>query len=219
MKCVIFDMDGVIFDSESLWKKATLDSGEYFGINISEDFRQSCCGKNEEESAKLFSKQFFPLDGKKIRNWIGEKVKEYATDSGVPLKNGFMELVDYLKSKNFKLALATGASISEVESYFKYANIDYRNIFSAVTVGNEVVNSKPSPDIYLKTCGKLKVNSNECYVIEDSFNGIAAAYKAGCKPIMVIDIIKPNIEIEKMCIKICDSLNEVKEYFLICEDN
>lgn len=219
MKCVIFDMDGVIFDSESLWKKATKDAGEYFKINISEEFRQSCCGKSEEESSKMFSKQFFPLDGKKIRNWIGKRVKEYVDNDGVPLKSGFSELIDYLKSKGVKIALATGASIGEVESYFKYANIDYKNIFSVVTVGNEVSSSKPSPDIYLKTCKKLKLNPKECYVIEDSSNGIFAAYNAGCKPIMAIDIIKPSVEIKKMCIKVCDSLSEVKEYFLMCEDD
>jgi len=210
MNNVIFDMDGVIFDSESIWKSYFDEANKTFGINLDEEYYISNCGRNDSEIADYISVRY-NVDGKAVRKWLKDKVVNHIQTNGVKMKKGFLELVDYLKKQNVKIGLATGSPYDAINAYFSLYNIKPSDIFDAIISGQDVKFCKPNPEIYQIACKKL--NSTNCYVIEDSINGVIAGYDAGCSPIMVLDMMKPNEEAKQKSIKIFDDLLQVKDYF------
>ncbi len=214
MNAIIFDMDGVIFDSESVWKLAFNEANKKFNLNLTENYRQSTCGQNETDVRKDLKRTYLNLDVDAYRDYMCQFYKDYISKQGIPLKTGFLELVEYLKQTNHKIALATGSDKQYVQIMFKHAHLNIHKIFDFIITGDEVKNGKPDPEIYIKASNGIKEQSANCIVLEDSLNGIKSAFVAGCKPIMVVDIIKPNAYAKSHAIKICNSLKEVLNYFL-----
>lgn len=210
MNNVIFDMDGVIFDSESIWKSYFDEANKLFNINLDEEYYISNCGRNDAEIADYISVRY-NVDGKMVRKWFKEKVISHIQNKGVKMKKGFLELIDYLKRKNVKIGLATGSPHEVINYYFSLYNINPNDIFDAIVTGQDVKFCKPNPEIYQIACRKL--NSENCYIIEDSINGIIAGRDAGCLPIMVLDMMQPNEEAKEKSIIIFDNLLQVKDYF------
>ena len=209
---VIFDMDGTIFDSESVMKKSFATANKQYNIKPTERFRQSLCGKNENTILAIFKQKFPDLNVTEYREYLFKDIDNRFNNKEAKLKPGFLDLVNYLKSNDIKLALATGAPKEKVDILFKNVDIEPQKIFDTFVYGNEVKVAKPEPDIFLMAAEKLSVNPNSCYVIEDSDLGIYAAYKAKMHPIMVLDIIKPNKKCKLQAEEIFDNLNQVKNY-------
>ena len=122
-------------------------------------------------------------------------------------KDGLYQLLEYLKNNQIKMAVATSRVEKKALNWLKLANVE--QYFDVKVFGDAVKNSKPEPDIFLKTIELLKVKADECVVLEDSFNGIIAAYRAKTKPIMIPDLRQPDQEIEKLLYAKCNSLNDV----------
>ena len=129
----------------------------------------------------------------------------------LPKKPGVCELLEYLKTRGVKIGLATSTREKVVLKELKDGGI--LPFFDVIVCGDMVKRSKPDPDIYLEACSRLHVRPSECFAIEDSYNGIRAACRAGMKAIMVPDLAKPTEEMEKLAERILPSLHEVKEYF------
>ena len=192
MKSVIFDMDGVIFDTELVWKRALEEINKKYNLNLDDEYRKSICGKNELLIREELKSLFPNLDVNKYRNEIYDYVNNEIKLGNYNIKNSFLETVEYLKNKNYKMALATSSDKSRAISMFKNKNIDI-NIFDACVFAEDVKDKgKPNPYIFLITADKLGVSPSECYVIEDSINGLKAAIDGKFIPIMVIDLIDPN---------------------------
>lgn len=205
---VIFDMDGIIFDTERIsfraWKKVCAE----VGYEMEEEFYCNLIGRNFKGFSKIMMEKFgdeFPLESlyeKKI-----ELQLEAIDKDGLPLKKGIHELLDYLKENGYKVAVATSTTRNRAEEMLKIGGVLSKADY--VICGDEVVNSKPDPEIFLKAAKKLGVDPKECIVLEDSGAGIEAAYSAGMLGINVPDMKKPDENMISKSYRICDSLLDV----------
>ena len=211
IEAVIFDMDGLMFDTEKLAERCWENAGEKFGYEIERKIYKQITGLNIKKAKEIFLDHFgknFPFD--EIR---AERIKianEAVKTEGVPVKKGLFELLEYLEAEKLKIGLAT--STEQTRAGLLLDLSDARKYFNAATYGDNVVNGKPAPEIFLTTSEKLEVSPENCIVLEDSEHGIEAAFNAGMLPIMVPDTIQPNENIKKKVFKIFDSLTDVKIY-------
>lgn len=211
-KAVIFDMDGVIFDSERLvldcWEKV---GEKYHLANIREVFIE-CIGTNKEKTKEIVHEHYgesFAYD--KFAKEASLIFHDVVNSDGLPVKNGVRELLEYLRQNEVPVGLASSTRLAVVEEELKQAGLyDY---FQVIVGGDQLKRSKPHPDIYLMTCEKMKVLPKDAYAIEDSYNGIRASYGAGMMPIMVPDILPATEETQKMSIIVLENLLQVVEYF------
>ena len=210
-KAVVFDMDGVIFDSERLVIECWKVIADKYGIKDIETICRECFGNNKEESIRKFLKfygQDFPYDSYKKE--MSDLYHERYSGGRLPVKTGIQELLCYLKQKEKKIALASSTRKAVVIQELTDAGlIEY---FDEIICGDMVERSKPEPDIYLKACEFLGVKPDEAYAIEDSYNGIRSAASGGLRPIMVPDLAEPTKEMEQLSEKILPSLHAVKDY-------
>ncbi|MBO6166220.1 MAG: HAD family phosphatase [Eubacterium sp.] len=213
-KAVIFDMDGVIFDSERLYIECNKEAARKFGItdmDMVEDLGKSCIGITLEETLRKMRAclgEDFPLD----EMWAETAglFKEKTMGGNLPVKEGVVEILEYLKDKKVPIAIASSTKSDTVKRELSEAGLlDY---FDKVVGGDMIKNSKPAPDSFLKAAEVLGVDPKECCIIEDSFNGIRAAHAAGGFPIMVPDILQPDDEIRGLAGEIFGSLLDVRDY-------
>lgn len=210
-EAVVFDMDGVIFDSERAVMNCWLELAQKYDIKDIEKPYFACVGTTMTRTREIMLETYgedFPYD-------------EYARESSLmyhekydggklPMKPGVMELLSYLKEKGKKIALASSTRRETVTNQLRWAGIiDY---FDAIICGDMVARSKPAPDIFLKACQELGVSPENTYAIEDSYNGIRAAHAGQLRPIMVPDLLEANDEMRGMAECVCDNLNEVIDY-------
>lgn len=208
IKAVIFDMDGVIFDTEMVYLKVWSEVFEKYGYKMTKEIYSSVLGTGRENVKKVFLSKFgsnLPIDDMYI-----EKDKNLAKEieKGVPLKHGVCEILEYLKENNFKIALATSALSERVFKQLKQANIE--SFFNAIVCRDEVKETKPNPDIFLKAADKLSISPEQCIVIEDSNAGIEAAFNASMIPIHVVDLKKADEKILSSAYKSFNNLNEIR---------
>lgn len=211
IESVIFDMDGLMFDTERLAEKCWESAGRKFGFDIERKIYKQITGLNIKRAKKIFLAHFgndFPFD--EVRNERIKIANETVKEEGVPVKTGLFELLEYLKNKEIKTGLATSTEQTRAELLLDMS--DSKKYFNAITYGDSVINGKPDPEIFLTTSGKLQVHPENCIVLEDSEHGIEAAYNADMLPIMIPDTIEPNENIKGKVFKIFDSLNDVKKY-------
>lgn len=210
-KAVIFDMDGVIFDSERLSLQEWLTLGEKYEIPDIASVYPKCIGVNAVFSKKIFTEHYgedFPYD--RYRQEVSESFHGKYDNGRLPMKPGIQELLQFLKENGLHVGLASSTKQEIVKQELKDAGI--LHYFETVIGGDMVTKSKPEPDIFLKAAETLGVRPEECVVIEDSYNGIRAASKAGMFPIMVPDMIAPDEEMKQLAKVIFKNLIEVQIY-------
>lgn len=211
---VVFDMDGVIFDSERLVIECWKVIADKYGVVNVESVCRECLGINKEASKRKFIDYYgedFPYD--EYKEEMSALYHERYSDGRLPMKPGIKELLVFLKAKGKKTALASSTRKQVVTQELTDAGlIEY---FDEIICGDMVARSKPAPDIYLKACECLGVPPEEAYAVEDSYNGIRSASGAGLKPVMVPDLAEPTKEMEELSEVILSSLLEVKEYLTV----
>jgi HAD superfamily hydrolase (TIGR01509 family) len=126
---------------------------------------------------------------------------------GLEKKPGIDELLDFLKEKNIKAAVATSTPIDLTLQHLE--DVGLKDRFDRIVSAKQVAHGKPAPDVYLYACEQIGEKPDECIAIEDSPNGIKSAYAAGCKPIMVPDLTPPDEEIKPLLYGVADSLKDV----------
>ena len=216
MQAVIFDMDGVIFDSENLVIKCWKVVADKYGIKDVETACRECLGVNSAEAKERFLKKYgeeFPYD--EYKSEMSALYHETAASGGLDLKPGIVELLTFLKENKYGLAVASSTRKAVVESQLRNAGI--LDFFDEIICGDMVKKSKPEPEIYLTAAEKIKVNPENCYAIEDSYNGIRSAYNAKMQVIMVPDLLPSTEETRGKCCITCDSLLEVIEYIKLAD--
>lgn len=209
---VIFDMDGLMFDTERVFISAWDYAGEQIGIGKAGYMVYKTLGMNIKASYEVWKKEFGEkYNQEELRRYTREFLKKYYEENIVPVKPGLYVLLEYLKSINCKIALASSSPKWEVEKHLTNAGV--KGYFSAIVSGDMIEKSKPEPDIYLKACELLEVKPEDCYALEDSKNGLLSAYRAGCKPIMVPDLWQPDEEILQIIKGKYEDLELVKNAF------
>ena len=208
IKGILFDMDGVILDTEKLYTRFWQEAAQFFGYPM---IREQALGMRSlnREAGKAQLEAYFGkgVDYGEIRNKRIELMNAFVEKEGVYLKPGIHELLDYLKEKGIKTAIATSSPIDRTIKYLSSVNIEKR--FDELVSGYMVEKGKPEPDIYLYAANKLGVEPENCMVLEDSPAGILAGYRAGCIPVMVPDQDEPDEETKKLLYKRADSLMAV----------
>lgn len=210
-KAVVFDMDGIIFDSERLVLECWKEIAQEKGIEQMDEVFRKCIGTNMIKTREILLEHYgedFPFDT--FRKEASVLFHSRYDNGRLPMKIGIKELLIYLKEKGMKIGLASSTRYEMVRQELQDAGI--LTYFQTLTCGDMVKQSKPEPEIFLKACESLFVKPEEAIAIEDSFNGIRSAYRAGMLPIMVPDMIPPNEEMEQLAGKIFTDLAEVKEW-------
>lgn len=211
-KAVVFDMDGVITDTEKLYRKYQLKEGERYGLTP--EFMKKVCeliaGGNRFTSKKPFEDMVGRgIDYFEFRENVINNLDAHIRQHGVELKTGVKEILPYLKEKNIKIGLATSTIRERAIVYLNQHDI--YQYFDKLIFGDMVEHGKPAPDIYLKACEELEVLPSETVAVEDSINGIKSAGTAGLYPVMVIDLIQPNDEIKPYVKHVYDCITGLKE--------
>ena len=177
IKAVLFDMDGVIFDTEREYLKEWEVIFKKYGYKMKKEIYISVMGRGRKKVKEIFKEKFgedLPIDKMYIEK--DKMLKKAVENNKVPLKEGALELLEFLKENGYKIALATSAKRERVKIQVRHAKIE--NIFDAIVCSEDITNSKPDPEIFLKAAEKVCVNPENCIVIEDSEAGIKAAFNA-----------------------------------------
>lgn len=208
---VIFDMDGVIFDSERLLLKSWQMVAARYGIEGIEETLALCLGVSVDVSRQIYFDRYgpdFPLDDYKVETRA--LFRSWCPNGHPPVKEGAEALLSALRQKGVPLALATSTRSEVVMPELAAAGL--RDFFSVVICGDQISRSKPAPDIFLAAAASLGAPPEDCFVIEDSFNGIRAARAAGTRPIMVPDVVPPDEEMAEKAEVILPSLAAAGDY-------
>jgi HAD superfamily hydrolase (TIGR01509 family) len=208
IKGLIFDMDGLILDTETISNKLLIDIFSKYDINLNEEIISKTIGLEKKKAMKVFEEYLgdnIPI--KDIINLHKKVVNDYLEKNGVPVKLGLIELLNYLDEEKIKKVVATSSYRKVAENVLIRANV--YNRFDDIICGDEIKESKPSPDIFLKALEKLNLSADEVIVLEDSRMGILAAHRAKIKSIMIPDILPADEETKKLYFKECKSLLDV----------
>ncbi len=204
----IFDMDGTLFDTEKFYFQAWLDVAEEFGEKRNPAVPTQAAGTNMDEQTQRIVKKFYPnIDAKKYVARVLEVARE------VPKKNlelmaGVEEILKFFQTEGISMAVASSAPVVTIEKNLSRANL--RGYFKILVGGDKVSRGKPAPDIFLLAAKELNLAPSDCYIFEDSFNGIRSAAASGGAAIMIPDQFQPTEEIKNLCAAIFPNLNEAK---------
>ncbi|MDV4152392.1 HAD family phosphatase [Clostridium sp. AL.422] len=207
IELVIFDMDGLIFDTEKLSYLSWLEAGKKLNINFDLNIFYRMLGTNHESCRNtLIAEYGETID---IDEYIKEKRRTNLEmlKNGAEKKEGLDDLLLYLSNKNIKKAVATSSNREVALELLKKANV--LQYFDYVLCGDEVKKSKPNPEVFLNVAKKLEIDPRNCLVLEDSEAGTIAASRGKMRVIIIPDLKEPEKEIEVLAYKKVGNLKEV----------
>lgn len=207
VEAVVFDMDGLLLDTETVYRAAMIDAGQAFGVPVTAATYASMVGKTNPECAVMLRDLYgetFPVKPFFERLWADV---ELLLEAEIRLKAGVQEILDHLDEMGLPRAIATSNGLPAVERYL--GRFDLLPRFHAVVAHHDVTRHKPHPDPYLLAAQRLGVDPLTCLALEDSHPGVRAAHGAGMMTIMVPDILDPTEEMHEKCVHIADSLHVV----------
>ena len=204
---VIFDMDGLMVDTQRVWDEVIDATAAAHGLALSAEFHHAVRGSSGEDIVAITQEWLGPdVDA---RAYVAEvwAAADAVFAQRVDKKPGLDELVAWLFEHKVRMAVASGSKLEQIEHHLKMIGLD--NYFNVIVSGFDVERAKPFPDVFLVTAERLGVDPVRTVVLEDSFNGIEAAFAGGFIPIMVPDCVQPTDEIRGLCLAVCDTLADV----------
>lgn len=213
IEAVIFDMDGTLVDSEGVSRRAWSLAADELGVDLPDVFIDTLMGRNSRACNSLVVEH---LGGDEA---LAQRVVDMhlelflrLAETDLKLKPGAHEALEALRSVGLPLAVAT--STARVRALPRLERFSLTSYFTSITCGNEVVNGKPAPDIFIESARRLGVDPAACAVIEDSHNGVRSGHAAGAQVFMVPDLMAPTPEVESLCAAVLPSLHELPEAIL-----
>ncbi|MDF3000789.1 MAG: hypothetical protein K0Q48_908 [Bacillota bacterium] len=210
IKGIVFDMDGLMFDTERLAKEAWTYAGTQLGLNITQEMVIKTLGLNIDDTNRVLMEElgeaFDLMEAREIRAGY---VTDFIENNGIPMKNGLLELLNYLKGNDYKITVATSSEHEVARYNFRRAGIS--DFFDQIVCGDMIEQGKPAPDIYLRASEIIGIPPDECLALEDSPMGILAAHRAGLKPVMIPDLKQPDEETTKLLYARLTTLHDVIE--------
>ena len=211
LDAIVFDMDGVIFDTETIALRSWQDAADAHNIGDITETAMKCVGRSTVDTLRIFEEAYGDrISIEQMHIECIERFKEIVRTEGMPVKVGARELLEHLKASGIKVALASSTSYQTVVDELKDA--DLFKYFRVIVGGDMIEHSKPEPEIYLLACEKLGADPKRSAAVEDSRNGIISASRAGMMPFLVPDIIEPDEEMKQLASKQFNDLLEVKDY-------
>ncbi|MGN0472950.1 MAG: HAD family hydrolase [Lachnospiraceae bacterium] len=211
MKAVIFDMDGILIDSENLVAQCWMEIAVEKHIEgIGETIRR-CTGLNKNDTRQLVLDTYgpeFPYDELAAR--ASGRFQELVAEKGLPVKKGAREVLQFLRDRQVPIGLASSTREAMVQK--EMTDLGLIGFFEQIVGGDAVEHSKPNPEIYLIACGKMGFAPADCMAVEDSPNGIRAASAAGMETVMVPDLVAPDEEMMRTADHIFPDLIAFMEY-------
>ncbi|MBU3917767.1 HAD family phosphatase [bacterium] len=207
---VIFDMDGLMLDTESIARRASIKAASDLGYRIPDSLFIQLVGLNINGSTAILETELgkdFPtaVFFKKMHDYEDLHINQH----GIPVKPGLVELINMLDQRS--IAKGIGTSTKKLKAVEKLKIAGLRDSFEHIVGGDEVKEGKPAPHLFLKVAERLGANPANCLVLEDSEPGIRAAHFAGMMPVMIPDLKQPSPEIKKLAYRVFPSLFEAKE--------
>lgn len=208
---IIFDMDGLMIDSERIINRAVVRAGREMGLQGIEDVSLRTIGTSNARTREIYNSVYGEFDFDRLMDLKHRYIDEIIGDRGFPPKEGICEILEYVAGKGYITAVGSSTREWAVKEFLGKINVlKYFDIFVCGDMG---LRSKPFPDIFLACAEKMGVSPGDCFVLEDSLNGIRAAYAAGMKPVMIPDMIAPDEDIIPMLYALKGSLLEAMELF------
>ena len=212
MNAFIFDMDGLMFDTERVFRSAWDYAGEKLGVGKAGFMIMRTMGMNRAGCDQTWRDEFGDVDLDALWRYTKEYHDAYYAQYTVSAKPGLYDLLTYLKRRGYKLAVASSTARPTVERHLNRAQV--RHYFDAVVTGDMVENSKPAPDIYLKAAAAIGEKPEDCWAIEDSRNGLLSAHAAGMEVIMVPDLWQPDETVKPFILGPFESLLAVRDWLI-----
>ena len=212
MKAVLFDMDGVIFDSERAVLAVWREVGAQLGLAGIDDVFIRCVGVTIRRTREIFLEAYPGLDFEDFDTRVRARFLSLYDKGRLPVKPGARETLAHLRARGIPLALASSTRTEAVRRELEEAGL--LGCFDAVVGGDMVTRSKPDPEIFLAAAARLGAEPADCFVVEDSFNGVRAAHAGGFRTLMVPDMLPPDREMEEKTERILQDLFEAGRYIL-----
>ena len=205
---VLFDMDGLVLDSEKLYSRFWMEACHFYGFPMTYEQSLKMRALNRHAGAAMLHSFFGEAaDYIQIRAKRIELMDAFVEEYGVELKPGIFALMDYLQEHSIATAIASSSPPDRIRSHLSRHGLDVR--FDRLCSGYEVPNGKPAPDIYLYGAECLGLRPEECMALEDAPAGILSASRAGCLPVMIPDQDQPLPEITELLYAKADCLSDV----------
>ncbi len=203
---VIFDMDGLLFDTEKVFNKAWQVLADSQGLVLNPEMLDNLRGTSGAKMLKILT-YYWPQSNEQFLMKEVFKVAEKMLKENVPVKPGAPELLQFLKNHDVPMAIATSSPRYLVESNLNISHFD--EFFNVIVCKEDIKNGKPNPEIFLKAASELNQDPEKCIVLEDAIHGVKAGLNAKCRTIMVPDLILPNEEILNSDVLVLKNLNQV----------
>lgn len=206
----IFDMDGLILDTERIARKVWPLVYNFISRQEADNDYLQIVGKSNTAIITYLSNKYPQQPIQELNKHIDEEIVKYVSVHGAGIKNGVLTLLDFLDYHHIKKAVATSSHSDVATALLSKEKLLHR--FDTIVCGNEVDKSKPSPDIFWESARRIGMPPSCCYVCEDSYNGILAAYSGGFIPIMIPDQIAPNKEMISKAFRIYSCISDIIPY-------
>lgn len=211
IKAVMFDLDGTIIDTEKYYRLYWPKAFAKFGYTITDEqglgMRSLGNPYVEEYLQNIFGKK---IETTEIKNYARSLVDESVRKNGLELKDGVVDCLKFLKTKNVKIAIVTATAMERTEKYVKEAKLE--EYIGDIISAKNVPHGKPAPDVYLAACEKLNVKPEETIAVEDSPNGVMSASRAGCNVVMVPDQTEADEGLAKLLFSNLKTLKDFEKF-------
>lgn len=210
---VIFDMDGLLFDTELIYYRSTQKVADKMGFSYSRELYQKFIGVSDEEVQANYHEIYKEHGTEKVAEFIRlayEDTYQEFESGKVPLKEGVLELLTYLEEQKIPRVVASSNVRSAIDLLLENAKI--RHYFDDIISCENVTRAKPDPEIFQVALGRLGTSAETTLILEDSYHGVMAAHAAGIPVIMIPDLLAPTKEMEEKTLTIFNSLKEVPPF-------
>ena len=205
---VLFDMDGLVLDSEALYTRFWREAAHALGYPMTVEQSLGMRSLGKKLGQPYLESLFGPdIDYSTLRSKRIELMDAYVKANGIAPKPGIDELLDYLEQAGIPAAITSSSPMEFIEKHLSAVNLLHR--FQKLCSGHSIPNGKPAPDIYLLGAKELGLKPEECLALEDSPTGILSAFRAGCLPVMIPDLDQPQEETLPLLFAKADSLTDI----------